>query len=263
MEYQCISCNMSFKTKKNLGSHLKCKRHSERIKKEERPTYPFVCDCGKKYCHRQSLYTHKIKCDVVSEKAPTRNDTITLVEKEPEEKMKQAYVTVEEMQEILKLYKTEHEQMKAEMALLTAAVNKREPEHKRMKAEIALLTAAVNKREINKHEPERKPEREPEKTHETETTTTKRKKISKGIRQRIADKQQHKCGECEQKLPPFFHLDHIVGLQFDGTDEESNLMALCYECHTKKNICENQSRKQIRDAIQNILRENQGKHQVK
>jgi 5-methylcytosine-specific restriction endonuclease McrA len=224
---------MSFKTKKNLELHLLCKRHSERTKKEK-PTYPFVCDCGKKYCHRQSLYTHKMKCDGVKETEPKQNDAIPLVEKEQPEKMKQVYVTVEEMQEIIKLYKIEHQKMKAEIAVLTAAVNKREPE--------------TNKRE---------PAHEPEITHETETTTTKRKKISKRVRQRIADKQKHKCGECEQVLPPFFHLDHIVGLQFDGTDEESNLMALCYECHTKKNICENQSRKQIRDAIQNILRENQ------
>ena len=154
---------MSFKTKKNLEMHLLCKRHSERAKKEK-PTYPFVCDCGKKYCHRQSLYTHKMKCDGVKETEPKQNDAIPLVEKEQPEKMKQVYVTVEEMQEIIKLFKIEHQKMKAEIAVLTAAVNKREPE-------------------TNKREPEtikREPAHEPEITNET--TTTKRKKISKRVR---------------------------------------------------------------------------------
>ena len=46
--------------------HLNCKRHIERMDNKITPTYPFVCEgCGKRYCHRQSLYTHKMVCDVV------------------------------------------------------------------------------------------------------------------------------------------------------------------------------------------------------
>ena len=82
----------------------------------------------------------------------------------------------------------------------------------------------------------------------------KRKKINKVTRQMIAEKQENRCGDCKLALSPYFELDHIIGLQFGGTDEESNLMALCRECHAKKSITENQCRKQIQDAIQTILK---------
>jgi 5-methylcytosine-specific restriction endonuclease McrA len=78
----------------------------------------------------------------------------------------------------------------------------------------------------------------------------KRKKINKDTRQRIAEQQKNRCGDCKLALTPYFELDHIIGLQFGGTDEESNLMALCRECHAKKSITENQCRKQIQDSIQ-------------
>lgn len=82
----------------------------------------------------------------------------------------------------------------------------------------------------------------------------KRKKINKDTRQRIAEEQKNRCGDCKLALTPYFELDHIIGLQFGGTDEESNLLALCRECHAKKSITENQCRKQIQDSIQTILK---------
>lgn len=89
---------------------------------------------------------------------------------------------------------------------------------------------------------------------DVKTQEKRRKKINKGVRQKIVDQQENTCGECEVILSPYFELDHIIGLQFGGTDDESNLMALCRECHAKKSITENQCRKQIQDAIQTILK---------
>lgn len=83
----------------------------------------------------------------------------------------------------------------------------------------------------------------------------KRKKITNDMRKQIVDKQNNTCGECTFVLTPFYQIDHIIGLQFGGTDDESNLMALCCECHAKKSVSENQCRKQIKDAIQMIWRE--------
>ena len=59
MDYQCNLCNISFKTYKCFHQHLKCKRHTNRMTGET--SLPnFLCDgCGKTYCHRQSLRTHK------------------------------------------------------------------------------------------------------------------------------------------------------------------------------------------------------------
>ena len=84
----------------------------------------------------------------------------------------------------------------------------------------------------------------------------KRKKISKEVRQHVVNKQENACGMCKLVLTPYFEIDHIIGLQFGGTDDEANLMALCRDCHAKKSIKENQCRPQIKDAIQTILREN-------
>ena len=82
-----------------------------------------------------------------------------------------------------------------------------------------------------------------------------RTKINKDTRNLVANKQEHTCGRCKLELSPYFQLDHIIGLQFGGTNEESNLMALCCECHAIKSIRENQRRKQIKDAILNIIKE--------
>ena len=245
MAHLCAPCEKTFKSNKCLQQHLKCSRHTERINNPSTVIPKYKCDiCGKKYIIRQSFQAHKKSKSCVAVVQPSvtenkeeelKNTILHELKQNILDELKQNILdelkntilhelkntVLKEMREKNKVYKLEHKIMKAEIAVLTAALNKHEPE----------IT--------------------------NETSTTKRKKISKGVRQRVADNQQNKCGECEQILTPFFHLDHIVGLQFDGTDEESNLMALCYECHTKKSMCENKCRKQIRDAIQNILRENQ------
>lgn len=61
----------------------------------------------------------------------------------------------------------------------------------------------------------------------------KRKHIKKEYRQQISDKQENECGECKQKLSAYFQIDHITAIQFGGSDDETNLMALCCECHVK------------------------------
>jgi 5-methylcytosine-specific restriction endonuclease McrA len=86
----------------------------------------------------------------------------------------------------------------------------------------------------------------------------KRKKINKDVRLQVVSKQGNACGMCKLVLTPYFEVDHIIGLQFGGTDDESNLMALCRECHAKKSIKENQCRERIKEAIQTIVRENIG-----
>lgn len=83
----------------------------------------------------------------------------------------------------------------------------------------------------------------------------KRKAINKDMRRYIVGKQDKLCGQCKQVLTPYFQIDHIIGLQFGGTNDESNLMAVCCECHTMKSIAENQCRKKIQETIQTILRE--------
>ena len=62
--YQCITCDMYFKTKKCLQQHLTCLRHKVRMNRET-TIRTFSCEgCGNKYSHRQTLHAHKSLCSV-------------------------------------------------------------------------------------------------------------------------------------------------------------------------------------------------------
>ena len=100
---------MSFKSNKCLQQHLKCKRHTDRLNKQN-PLPTFVCDaCGKKYCHRQSLHTHKMSCVEVAvvDAVPTQDDT-----KLVQENLQQ------QIDEIKQAFEKERQEMKAQIAML-------------------------------------------------------------------------------------------------------------------------------------------------
>mgnify|MGYP003705941565 CR=1 FL=1 len=82
-----------------------------------------------------------------------------------------------------------------------------------------------------------------------------RRRINKQVRQTIATNQDHKCNDCKTTLTAYFQIDHLIGLQYGGTDEIDNLQALCGDCHTKKSIIENRVRNKIRHAIRKIITE--------
>ena len=216
---------MTFKNDKCFQQHLQCQRH---IKKHP-PHHPtFACDgCGKKYCHRQSLRNHKMSCTEVP--VPVVVAPVTLT-------------SIQELELKIEVMKQTFEKERQEMnEQINKIIEKKTKEHihKFLEKEI--------KEQIHKILEKQ--------TETTNKSCEKRKKISKDIRHQIAEKQENACGECKQTLTPYFELDHIIGLQFGGTDDESNLMALCRECHGEKSVTENQCRKQIRDAIQTIWKE--------
>lgn len=61
--------------------------------------------------------------------------------------------------------------------------------------------------------------------------TEKTKKI-------VAGGQEWKCAMCYQILPPTYEVDHILRLEFGGSNDISNLQALCPNCHRKKTMFE-------------------------
>ena len=104
MDIQCIPCNMLFKNDKCFQQHLKCQRH---IKKHPPHDPTFVCDaCGKKYCHRQSLRTHKMSCTEVS--VTVAPITLTSIQENLELK-------IDEMKQA---FEKERQEMKAQIAML-------------------------------------------------------------------------------------------------------------------------------------------------
>jgi len=69
-------------------------------------------------------------------------------------------------------------------------------------------------------------------------TATKRS-VSETKKKYVASQQGWKCGKCNRQLPAWFEVDHTIRLEHGGTNEVSNLVALCRDCHGEKTAMEN------------------------
>jgi hypothetical protein len=63
--------------------------------------------------------------------------------------------------------------------------------------------------------------------------TTKRS-VSETKKKFVAANQNWLCGDCKHQLPAWFEVDHVIALHNGGSNEVSNLVALCRDCHGKK-----------------------------
>ena len=68
--------------------------------------------------------------------------------------------------------------------------------------------------------------------------STKRS-VSETKKKYVASQQDWKCGHCGQKLTHTFEIDHRVRLEYGGSNEVDNLVALCRNCHGNKTAQEN------------------------
>ena len=62
--------------------------------------------------------------------------------------------------------------------------------------------------------------------------------VSGLMKKRIAANQQWKCGMCKTTLDETYEVDHSLALYKGGTNDPSNLVALCPNCHRKKTVDE-------------------------
>ena len=60
-EYFCEKCKYKTNVKCNFDKHLLTAKHKNTDKNYEKYKL-FICDCGKDYKHRQSLYSHRKRC---------------------------------------------------------------------------------------------------------------------------------------------------------------------------------------------------------
>jgi len=86
-KYECYNCKYITANKKDFSKHILTSKHlilTQYLQKI--PEIPikdkiFICDCGKEYRHRQSLYTHKQNCtfkikeNIIEEKNEPNTDT--------------------------------------------------------------------------------------------------------------------------------------------------------------------------------------------
>jgi len=47
----------------------------------------------------------------------------------------------------------------------------------------------------------------------------------------VAAQQEWKCGHCKNQLDHTFEVDHKIRLEYGGSNDKSNLIALCRNCH--------------------------------
>jgi hypothetical protein len=68
--------------------------------------------------------------------------------------------------------------------------------------------------------------------------STKRS-VSETKKKYVASCQNWTCGHCKKQLSAWFEVDHKIRLEYGGTNEVTNLVALCRECHGEKTAFEN------------------------
>ena len=85
------------------------------------------------------------------------------------------------------------------------------------------------------------PSREQASIRKIETSGSKgnKRSVSETKKKYVASQQNWSCNKCKQKLNHTFEVDHKVRLEYGGTNEVSNLEALCRECHGQKTSFEN------------------------
>ena len=74
--------------------------------------------------------------------------------------------------------------------------------------------------------------------------TTKRS-VSESRKKIIAASQQWRCSQCKEQLDFNYQIDHKIRLEYGGSNEPSNLTALCPNCHSKKTILEHHANSSI------------------
>jgi 5-methylcytosine-specific restriction endonuclease McrA len=72
----------------------------------------------------------------------------------------------------------------------------------------------------------------------TSGKSTKRS-VSETKKKYVAANQNWKCKHCAKQLPAWFEVDHVVKLEYGGSNNIDNLEALCRDCHGKKTALEN------------------------
>lgn len=66
--------------------------------------------------------------------------------------------------------------------------------------------------------------------------TNNKRSVSETKKKYVASQQSWKCKHCGDMLDATFEVDHIVDLQFGGSNHVDNLVALCRNCHGKKTM---------------------------
>ncbi len=68
--------------------------------------------------------------------------------------------------------------------------------------------------------------------------TRAKRNVTGLMKKKVAASQQWKCGNCKNVLDETYEVDHKLALFNGGTNDMSNLVALCPHCHRSKTVDE-------------------------
>jgi hypothetical protein len=68
--------------------------------------------------------------------------------------------------------------------------------------------------------------------------TKEKRNVTGLMKKKVAASQGWKCGNCSKLLDETYEVDHKLALYKGGSNDESNLVALCPHCHRKKTVDE-------------------------
>lgn len=66
-----------------------------------------------------------------------------------------------------------------------------------------------------------------------------KRSVSETKKKFVASNQEWKCKHCKNKLDHTFEIDHKIRLEYGGSNDVNNLIALCRNCHGIKTASEN------------------------
>lgn len=66
--------------------------------------------------------------------------------------------------------------------------------------------------------------------------TREKRNVTGLMKKKVAASQEWKCGHCKATLDETYEVDHIKALFNGGSNDQSNLVALCPHCHRKKTV---------------------------
>lgn len=233
-QYKCDLCGIYFTRKYSYECHLKSTKHTKLVNGD----VSFNCQCGCQYFHKNSFYRHKRLCTFVAPNTTESDETTeeyandNVVENIPSTSIEDDS-HVKELCESLK-YEL-FESLKYELF---------ESLKKELFESLKKELFESLKKELLK-----------ENSHLQSTKKSTRVKISDSIRQRIAQDQSRQCKQCNTPLTSVFQIDHITALRFGGTNDPSNLQALCTECHVNKSRVESKYQQKINEFIESTIRD--------
>jgi len=66
-----------------------------------------------------------------------------------------------------------------------------------------------------------------------------KRSVSETKKKFVASRQNWKCNDCKEMLTAWYEVDHVVRLEYGGSNHIDNLVALCRDCHGRKTTIEN------------------------